>query len=194
MNRSSPESRVCRGWYIRTMNARAGILLIALPAMLPAQATVEHAMGAGLTATSAAPAQKSGHASSAVLSGLGRTLEPVPRFRSAKSTTIKPISARLASARSGTAAPARTARSATVRPAAGSGAPAGELKAGVIFEDPSHIEKGMEYAEIVRRFGPPSLTLTTGPGEETLSYVQRNASVAVTLHDGRAASVLKAGG
>jgi hypothetical protein len=160
------------------MNARTAILFIALPAAMAAQAMVENAMGVSRAATSAAPAKKAGEAIGAVLGGLGRTLESAdPETASskatpAKATLAKPTPARPASAQS--AAETRTDE--------------------VTFEDPSGIQKGMEYAEMVRRFGPPSLTLTTGPGEETLSYARKNATVGVTVRNGKVASVQKAGG
>jgi hypothetical protein len=66
-----------------------------------------------------------------------------------------------------------------------------EPKADPALEDPSGIQVAMEYSEILHRFGPPSLKLTTGPGEETLSYARKNQVVNVTLRNGKAATVQK---
>ena len=52
----------------------------------------------------------------------------------------------------------------------------------------------MEYAEVTRRFGPPSLTLTTGPGQETLCYKSKDGNVDVAIQDGRVSAVQKTGG
>lgn len=175
------------------MNARVGILLVALPAMLAAQAMVEAAL-AGHGVTSAAPAQKAGQAVGTALGGLGRALEPAGiRSRSAKSVAAKPA------VRNAGHVPARppksvVAPSVSVFPPDTLPALAPESKAEPAFEDPSGIEKGMEYADLVRRFGPPSLKLTTGPGDETLSYAKRNASVNVTVRNGKVTAVRKAGG
>jgi hypothetical protein len=80
-------------------------------------------------------------------------------------------------------------------PAAGtqaSQAPA-ETHAAVSFEDPSGIQEGMGQEEVLRRFGPPSLKLTTGPGEETFSYSRNGGTVDATLRDGKVARVRKSG-
>ena len=165
------------------MNARTAILFIALPAAMAAQAMVENAMGVSRAATSAAPAKKAGEAIGAVLGGLGRTLESAdPETASSKATPAKATPAKATLAKPTPARPASAQSAAETRTDE------------VTFEDPSGIQKGMEYAEMVRRFGPPSLTLTTGPGEETLSYARKNATVGVTVRNGKVASVQKAGG
>jgi hypothetical protein len=61
------------------------------------------------------------------------------------------------------------------------------------FEDPSGIQETMAYDEIVRRFGPPSAKVTAGPGQETLYYSRKDLAVAVTLKNGKVASVRKTG-
>jgi len=170
------------------MNARTAILLIALPAAMAAQAMVENAMGVSRAATSTAPAKKAGEAVGAALGGLGRALESAdPGTASTNATPAKATPAKATLAKPTPAKPT-PARPATAQSAAET------RKDEATFEDPSGIQKGMEYAEMVRRFGPPSLTLTTGPGEETLSYAKKNATVGVTLRNGKVASVQKAGG
>lgn len=62
------------------------------------------------------------------------------------------------------------------------------------LEDPSGIREAMEYSEILHRFGPPSLKLTTGPDEETLSYSRKDLVVNAMLRNGKVASVRKTGG
>jgi hypothetical protein len=62
------------------------------------------------------------------------------------------------------------------------------------LEDPSGIREAMEYDEILHRFGPPSLKLTTAPGEETLSYARKDLVVNVMLRNGKATTVQKTGG
>jgi len=158
------------------MNARFAILLFAVPGMLAAQAMVENAMGVGRAATSTAPAQNAGKAIGEAFGSLSRTLDPAE----AKAGGATPAAARPA---------ARSAKSTPARPQKAAVEPEPE----VTFEDPSGIQEGMEYAEIVRRFGPPSLKLTSGPGEETLSYARNNRNVGVTMHDGKVSSVQKAG-
>ena len=171
---------------MRTMNARFGILIFAVPGMLAAQAMAETALGVGRAAASTAPAaQKTAKAVDGAFKSLSRTLEPAET----KSGAARPGAAKPAG-RTARTVPSRPQKAATAQPQPS----LPESKAEVSFEDPSGIEKGMEYAEIVRRFGPPSLKLTTGPGEETLCYSKNNASVDVTMHNGKVASVQKAGG
>jgi len=59
------------------------------------------------------------------------------------------------------------------------------------LEDPSGIREAMEYSEILHRFGPPSLKLTSGPGEETLSYARKDLIVNAMLRNGKVATVQK---
>jgi hypothetical protein len=67
-----------------------------------------------------------------------------------------------------------------------------EMPPAANWEDPSGIRETMEYTEILQRFGPPTLKLTTGPGEEALNYVRKDVTVDVTLRAGKAIAVRKA--
>ena len=49
----------------------------------------------------------------------------------------------------------------------------------------------MEYGEVTKRFGPPSLKLTTGPDQETLCYTKNDTNVDVTVRSGKVAAVQK---
>ena len=46
----------------------------------------------------------------------------------------------------------------------------------------------MEYAELVRRFGPPVMEFTNGPSSKTLSYLSKDGAVQVTCSDGKVTS------
>jgi hypothetical protein len=58
-----------------------------------------------------------------------------------------------------------------------------------VYEDPRHIEAGIGYEELVRRFGPPSMEVTTRPGGRTLSYATRVGTVAVDVESEKVVSV-----
>jgi hypothetical protein len=73
------------------------------------------------------------------------------------------------------------------------GSGATEPNAEVSFEDPSGIREAMTYDEISRRFGPPSLKITSGPGEEILSYWGKDLVVDVTVRNGKITTVRKTG-
>ena len=164
------------------MNARVGLLLVVLPGLVAGQAGVEYATGASRAATTAAPAQKAGKAIAGAFENLTRTLE--------SSDNSNPA------ARGAATAPSRSSkasRKSQIGPRqAGSGAT--QPKAELSFEYPSGIQESMEYDEILRRFGPPSMKLTTGPGEETLSYVRKDLVVDVMARNGKITSVRKTGG
>ena len=154
------------------MYARAAMLVFALPGIIAAQAMVENAIISGAGANSAAPIRWTGKAIGGAAQTVSKTLEPETASKSSKRRRRT----------------ARTAPSRIEPPAAA------EPKAEVSFEDPSTIAQGLEYEELVRRFGPPSLQLTTGPTDATLSYVRNQKSVGVIMHNGKVASVRKAGG
>jgi hypothetical protein len=58
-----------------------------------------------------------------------------------------------------------------------------------VYEDPGTILIGTEYEEVVRRFGPPTLAITTQVGVQTLRYLSAGSPVKVQMRDGKVASV-----
>lgn len=123
-----------------------------------AQAMVENALGAGRAATSAAPMRGLGSSIGGAIGGLEKTLK-----KSLDSTDLRP------------AAPARTVTALVITP----------VTPARTYENPNQIETGTAYDELVKRFGPASLEITTGPLTKTLSYVNREGAVQVELRDGR---------
>ena len=59
------------------------------------------------------------------------------------------------------------------------------------YEDPTRIQPGMSYQEVVRRFGPPSYQVATGPDAMTVSYLRKDGNVDLELRD---AKVIKVAG
>lgn len=53
------------------------------------------------------------------------------------------------------------------------------------YEDASGIKAGIEYSEVIRRFGPPALEITAGPSSKILSYHGKNGPVQVELSEGK---------
>jgi len=156
------------------------MLLLVLPALAAAQATVEYGLGAGRAATTAAPARAAGSAIGGAFGNLTRTLENAGEAKPAvEHVTVAPSHSGRKAASSKHPAPP---------PAA---APAAEVPPVANWEDPPGILETMEYTEILQRFGPPTLKLTTGPGEEALNYVRKDVAVDVTLRAGKAIAVRK---
>jgi len=150
-----------------------------------AQAAIEYAAGAAAAASTAGAAKSAGKSVAGALEKLNRTLD--------QGSSAEPETA--ATAPRSKAAARRTTPAAKAQRAATAAAPAAPAAAAApAFEDPWGIQEGMLYADVVRRFGPPSLALTTGPGEQTLSYMKNGASFDVKVSNGKVAAVPKSGG
>ena len=68
----------------------------------------------------------------------------------------------------------------------------GTGKAAAIHEDPSGIKPGLAYEELIRRFGPASFEVSTGPGTKTLAYQGKEGDVDIELLDGKVTKVAAA--
>jgi len=86
--------------------------------------------------------------------------------------------------------PGRAEQSATVRTRRRS--TSGSRPAATIHEDPSRIQPGLGYEEVIRRFGPASFEVSTGPGTKTLAYPGKNGGIDVELLDGKVTKVAAA--
>jgi hypothetical protein len=58
-----------------------------------------------------------------------------------------------------------------------------------VFEDPRKIPAGIDYKEMVRRFGPPSMRVTDSPARTTFSYSKLKTQVQVEVQNGKVVSV-----
>ncbi len=175
------------------MNARVGLLLVVLPGLASAQAVVQYATGVGRAATTAAPAQKAGKTIVGPFTNLTRALQSSDKSKPAARRVItpsKPAARRVITPQSRQ----KSGKSLNLvfKPQFVPGAM--EPKADPSLEDPSGIREAMEYGEILHRFGPPSLKLTTGPGEEALSYARKDLVVNAMLRNGKVTTVQKTGG
>jgi len=57
------------------------------------------------------------------------------------------------------------------------------------FEDPKQIPAGIEYGEMLRRFGPPTMGINDGPGRITYAYSKVKTQVQVEVENGKVISV-----
>lgn len=57
------------------------------------------------------------------------------------------------------------------------------------FEDPRKIPAGLEYSEMVRRFGTPTMKVTDSPGRTTYSYSKLKTQVQVEVQNGKVVAV-----
>lgn len=141
-------------------------LLIAFPlwfvmsGTVEAQTAVEAGLGAARAATTTAPAAGIGKS----LHGLAGSLEKTVKTER-QTVTRTTVHQRSDSAES---------------------APAAAPKR----EDPSGIEAGLSYAELVRRFGPPAMEITGELGT-SLTYSGKAGTFQLEVRDGKVACVEK---
>jgi hypothetical protein len=135
-------------------------LLAASQGVASAQAMVENALLTGRSAASTAPVQGIGSA----LGNLEKTLQK--SLGSADSRPAPPVVIVSAAAVVAPAAPA------------------------VRYQDPKSIETGTVYDELIRRFGPAALEITTGPLTKTLSYVSRTGAFQVEMREDKVISIV----
>ena len=149
-------------------NAAFAILVLAgLP--LFGQAIAEHAAASSAAAAAAASMKNIGKKTSAALENAGKKLDKANKSQS--------IPSRHALA-GGAVAPTSAALP------AGQESPVSPTPA---YEDPSGIQVGMAYTELLRRFGPPSTTITNEDGETTLWYAGkgRGGEIPVRVRDNK---------
>jgi hypothetical protein len=128
-----------------------------------AQAMVENALGAGRAATSTAPMSGLGKSVGGIAGGLEKTLK-----KGTSSPAAHPM---------GPLVTARVAPTAVVVPE-------------VHYDDPRTIESGIPYDELLRKFGPATLEITTSPLTKTLSYVHREGAIQVEMREGKVTSMV----
>jgi hypothetical protein len=142
-------------------------LCLFLPNPAAGQAAAEAGLGAARAATSTAPAAGIGKA----MSGLAGSLD-------------KAIKAGSGSAGSATGATTVTTVRMSPTPAKKTAAAAAN------WEDPNGIEAGLGYADLVRRFGPPAMEITSETGT-SLTYAGKAGMFQLEVRDGKVASVEK---
>jgi hypothetical protein len=148
------------------------LLSAALCPTAPAQAAVEYGLGASRAATMTAPIGGLGKQIGGVWDGLNKT---VKADESQTATSVKPATA--------------SKRSTTAVPTGRKTASDAESTAAAKYEDARHIEAGIAYDEMVRRFGRPSMEITTGPGGKTLLYAAHEGSVSVEVENDKVVKV-----
>jgi hypothetical protein len=62
--------------------------------------------------------------------------------------------------------------------------------ASVKWEDPTGIETGITYEELVRRFGPPTMEITGETGK-SVTYAGKGGTVRLDVQDGKVTAVRK---
>jgi hypothetical protein len=145
------------------------LLWLGLAGTADGQATVEAGLGAARAVTTTAPASGIGKSLSGLAGSLEKALKGGQEGSSEQPAAV--VSARPAT-KTGSASP----KTPPV-PVAN-------------WEDPSGIEPGLAYNELVRRFGPSSMAITAG-AERSLTYRGKDGVFQVKVQDGVVTSVEK---
>lgn len=161
------------------------LALVVLDGPAFGQASVEYGTGAAAASGSAGP-----------LKGLSDTLKSVLGRSAVKSSpdTSVPTAASKATTSTSSRTPSRpaTRKKTAARPS--SGALATPVAAPVpkpTYEDPNQIKVGMDYDELLRRFGPPTIAFAHGPSGKTLSYFSKDGPMQVEFEDGKVTAAAK---
>jgi hypothetical protein len=136
-------------------------LWLSMTGIASGQATVEAGLGAARAVTSTAPAKGLGKSMSGLAGSLDKALKAGPPKAQATVADIP-------SANTPSAAPAPVANR----------------------EDPGGIEPGLSYEELVRRFGPAAMAITSGT-EKSLTYPGKDGMFQVKVQDGKVTSIAK---
>jgi hypothetical protein len=145
------------------------LLWVSMAVPAAGQAVVEAGLGAARAATSAGPAKGIGKSMSGLSVALDKALKqgkPVSDEQPAAVTMAKP-----------TAKTPSTTASASPEPPPN-------------WEDPSGVEPGLGYEELVRRFGPPTMGITNSAGR-SLTYRGKEGVFQVEVRDGVVAAIDK---
>jgi hypothetical protein len=142
------------------------VLLVALCGAARAQAVVEHGAVAGASGAAAAGSRKTGKQVRSVWNALDKTLPPPPNQVGSPAVSSR--------------------RKAPRQPASSKTDSNSEVPApAAIHEDPSGLQPGVAYEEVVQRCGAPSFEVATGPATKTLAYAGKNGGIDVELQDGK---------
>ena len=156
--------------------------LVPMAALCPAaigQAVTEYGLGAGRAATTTAPARNAANAIAGALANLSKA---AGADSSATSSQVTPADSE--STRPAARSPRRRTQTKSAKSIEPAATPPPAAPAPV-YEDPRSIRTGMDYDEMVRRFGPPSMMVTAAPGVNTLWYSSRETSYQVEVKDGK---------
>ena len=144
-------------------------LWLAMAGPATGQAVVEAGLGAARAATTAGPAKGIGKSMSGLSVALDKALKPGPQV-----SDEQPLAA--TKAKPAAQAPSSSLSVSSVPPPS--------------WEDPSGVEPGLGYEELVRRFGPPAMAITNS-AERSLTYRGKDGAFQVEVRDGVVAAVVK---
>ena len=141
------------------------LLLFAGTSTLFGQAAVEAALGAGRAVTTAAPAAGLGKSIGGAFGNLDKALKSGDKTGDTATKPAEVVVVRSSPAAATPKAPAKT------------------------YEDIAKAEVGLDYTELMQRFGPASLEVAGEGGVRKLFYSGKDGSTNIEVKDGKVASV-----
>jgi hypothetical protein len=140
--------------------------MVALASAAYAQTAVEAGLGAARAGTMTAPAKEVGKGIAGAFGNLEKVLKSGDKGQSDTSSSTVTSSKESAGAK-----------------------PAAPAKPAPIYEDIKKVEVGLEYDELIRRFGPPALEVENVGGGKKLTYSSKAGSTQLEVKDGKVAAV-----
>lgn len=168
-----------------TFTFLAVLLLAAVCPTAVGQAVVEYGLGAGRAATTAAPARNAASGISGVFDSLSKAAGAEPGAAAPGSAAQTPEPRRTASPKTNRRTQAKQSAKPVEKEAAVVDPTPKPTPPAPAREDPRQIQAGIGYDEMLRRFGPPSMSATTGAGRSTVWYSSRDANYQIELQDGK---------
>lgn len=153
------------------------------------QAAVEYGLGAGRAATTTAPARKLGTSLSDLFGTATKAAQPDQAANETAPSALGPAAPNPTDpsdqSERAIAATKKMAAEPELTPATQEPTQPPPAPPAPVYEDPKQIQAGIGYDEMVRRFGPPSMSFTTGPGTSTLVYSSGATRSQVEVEDGK---------
>lgn len=170
-----------------TMMVPAALWLISSCPTAAAQAAVEYGAGVSRAASTASPSRTLSKGISGALDGLNKAIAGAAGTESADTPKASPAPAGRSAhqTRGREQAKHATKASATETSAHAAATPSSPAPPPPVYEDPRQIQPGLAYDELIRRFGPPAVSITTGPGKTTVLYSSQGMNYQYRLEDGK---------
>ena len=166
--------------------ALAFVSLNALCAIAEAQAGTEYGLGTGRAAITTAPVRKLGTSLSDLFGTAAKAIQGNTAADEAAPSapeTAAPKPNRSPRPKRSTAA--ATKKAAVSEPPVTQEATQPPPPPAPVYEDPQKIQAGIGYDELLRRFGRPSMSITTGPSRSMLLYSSGETSYQIEVEDGK---------
>jgi hypothetical protein len=171
-----------------TMILPASLSLIAICPTASGQAAAEYGLGAGRAATTTAPARNLSKGINGALNKAAAAAGATEaRSTEASTKEASPATTRRTAHKTAGRTPAKhSAQSGDTATATAKATPPPEpAPPAPVYEDARQIQPGIGYDELIRRFGPPTVSITTGPGKSTLLYSGEGSSYRVEIEGGK---------